>query len=117
MVAPQAKWVYAFVMTMCHTIECATTLLVPLSVNVYGLGHIENPGWECLDSPTQTGKTFAQELHHLSTSLPPAGTDAQHLNEWLQVADHAATALITLLSSVTMEAAFTLHTSGMSLPA
>jgi hypothetical protein len=117
MLAPEYNSTTLFVVALRHMAECATTLLVPLSVNVYGPGHIEHPGLGRLDSLTQEGKTFAQELRHLSTILPPAGTDAQHLNEWLQAADYAATALITLLSSVTMEAAFTLHTSGMRLSA
>jgi hypothetical protein len=91
---------------------CTTTLLRLLQHSVhmsedhsdYGAGQFE-PVTIQLESSTPAG-----DLVMGTFRLQRAATDCQHLNEWLEAADYAATALITF---VPLESLKSDHTCGL----
>jgi hypothetical protein len=90
---------------------CTKTMLRLLQQSVhmsedhpdYGAGQFE-PVTIQLESSTPAGD------HVISFTLQRAATDRQHLDEWLEAADYAATALVTF---VNLESLKSDHTFGL----
>jgi hypothetical protein len=90
--------------------ECIQTILFILQNSLddhtdHGSGHFV-PETVQLKRSTQAGERC------VPFRLMRAATDRQHLKEWLAAADYAATALVTLLSSVTLTSGYMSGTAG-----
>jgi hypothetical protein len=86
------------------------TAVLLLSLNVHGPKCLHTPAFqqrEGIQHSVLLAQLVAKTADHSALArrhlLPPAPIDSQHLQEWLQVADYAATALVTMSSVLGLE--------------
>jgi hypothetical protein len=99
-----------FANTVCASIKLMNMLLV---VNVHGSDTFQKPkkfSQQVLEASLvlKCVSDAASTLLHPSTAemLPPSPLDEQHLKEWRETADYAATTLVMLAGMVDLETSF-----------